>query len=109
MIFALRKTFLLCLATICLAESVSLNSKKASDLRSLEFFGCVSAPCKNGGICNQLQNGGYICTCITGEFTGVNCETPKNTQTNNYNSNYNNNIYGLEQQGTFFNVIFCVF
>ena len=102
MIFAFKKIFLLSLSAICLVESVSLNFKKASDMRALEFFGCVSSPCKNGGICNQFQNGGYTCTCITVEFTGINCETPKNTLTNNYNNNYNNNIYGLEQQGTFF-------
>lgn len=38
----------------------------------LEINECVSNPCKNGGICENLVNS-YRCSCPTG-FTGTNCE-----------------------------------
>jgi len=77
MIINLRTSFLVCLVAI----SVNLVHSQ----QSLAYFGCVSSPCRNGGICNQLQNGGYVCTCINAGFTGKNCEI----LTNNY--------YGLQQ------------
>jgi hypothetical protein len=105
MLIDLKKSVLLCLATICLLDRVSSSEAAVPQNRQFNFFGCVSSPCQNGGICNQLQSGGYVCTCISSEFTGKNCEIPQNTL-NNYNSNnpgsnnINNNYYnnyGLEQ------------
>ncbi len=101
MLIDLKKGVLLCLVTICLYDRVSSSEAAVPQNRQFAFFGCVSSPCQNGGICNQLQSGGYVCTCISSEFTGKNCEIPTNPL-NNYNninpSNLNNNNnYGLEQ------------
>ena len=35
---------------------------------------CEAAPCANGGVCSELESGGYECACLEG-FEGVQCET----------------------------------
>ncbi|KAG8128509.1 hypothetical protein E2320_015344 [Naja naja] len=34
---------------------------------------CSSNPCLNDGLCSEVQNGGYVCTCST-QFSGDHCE-----------------------------------
>ena len=41
-----------------------------------QVSGCQSYPCKNGGICNPLSNGGYMCGCPSC-YAGTNCEYSK--------------------------------
>ena len=40
---------------------------------------CKSNPCKNGGMCNDTENG-YTCYCRPG-YTGVHCETSNHLDT----------------------------
>ncbi|XP_070560391.1 basement membrane-specific heparan sulfate proteoglycan core protein-like isoform X2 [Ptychodera flava] len=39
---------------------------------------CERHPCKNGGTCLHLGDAEYECICLTGKFTGRNCQLPIN-------------------------------
>jgi len=55
---------------VLLAAAVALTTVEGT---SCSADPCSSTPCRNGGACAALSQGGYTCTCTTG-FEGSSCE-----------------------------------
>lgn len=83
----------------------------------IDLNSCRSAPCQNGGSCENEPDGFYVCTCPPG-YTGFNCDSevtqrclssPCNNQGTCVVSwcNSNNNYYG-KKGSSWPNYVYCI-